>query len=200
MNINNRISPVRDSTSRNRNFFNLPSPNAPNVVLLLAPLLQRERERHGCRPKQKTTERIPVWPRNPDLSAMTRQRKTPSINRLAGFISEWMPVTLSSFNLVFYHSPSSPSPPPSARIFPFCRVEFAYFLQSFHCYLGIVTEETDASSCCGCTLAEALPLCFYSAFIFPFFQEKSRSTNKVYRKPINVLMVSFSFIFCQYLL
>lgn len=143
------------------------------MVFLLAPLLQRKREWHGCHPKQKTTERIPVWPGNPELSAMTRQRKTPGcINRLAGFMShvptEWMPVTLSSFNLLFYHSPSSPLPPPSARIFPFCRVEFAHLLQLFHCYLGIVTEETNASSCCGFTLAEALPLWFTQPSFFQF--------------------------------
>ena len=83
--------------------------------------------------------------------------------------TECTPVRSLLFYLRFFHSPSSPSSPPTVGRFFFCSVEFPKLFQLFHRRLGI-TRENNASSCFGwwCWLHV---LC---AVIQPsFIQEKS---------------------------
>lgn len=46
----------------------------------------------------------------------------------------------------------------SVVFFSFCSAKFSELFQLFHCNPGIVTREK-VSSCFGCTIADALPLC-----------------------------------------
>lgn len=96
------------------------------------------------------------------------------------------------FYLGFCHTPSSPSLLlPSARFFVLCSVEFLQLFQLFHHYLGKVTREDKASSCC-CAQCQTHFLCVTMS---PSFLRKCRLNSIVKasfcREPIYTWIVLF---------
>ena len=85
------------------------------------------------------------------------------------FSIKWMPGCFSlvlapclSFSLCAFFASSI-----TRFSFFLCSGEFKQLFQLFHHYLGTVTKENNASSCFGCALADAHPLCRNSFFVIP---------------------------------
>ena len=104
---------------------------------------------------------------------------------------QWMSVLSLLFSLDFHHALTS-LPPPSAGFFFFLSVAFQQLFQWFHCYLGIVTTESNASSCF--VRADTLLWCRNSFLVSPRKKSGSRQ-NSIETLRLSRSLYIFGFFF-----
>ena len=87
--------------------------------------------------------------------------------------------------------------------FSFAGAEFSQLLQLFHCNPGIVTRENRVSSCFGCMMADALPLCwivqksFQNHFVYNHYTALSFFTSEWQKLSVAILRSAGCVLFCK---